>query len=109
MSAGTPLNADAPPFISSQEVPCPDSQPIPRVTGTRKKTKQVPATDLKGLELEFAKYSLNTAKTKICEQETEINDLKFRNKILEDRIASLEKRQKQQIKGLLAPKKGHMD
>ena len=97
LSAGTPLNADAPPFISSQEVPCPASQPIPRVTGTRKKTKQVPATDPKGLELEFAKYSLNTAKTKICEQETEINDLKFRNKILEDRIASLEKRQKQQI------------
>ena len=40
---------------------------------------------------------MNTAKTKICEQETEIKELKFKNKVLEDRLASLEKQLKRNI------------
>ena len=95
------LNPGAPAFTSSQDITEPDhpqpTQSNPKQTGTRKKTKLVPATDPQGIEYEYNKYALKTAKTKICEQETEINDLKFRNKILEDRIASLEKRQKKEI------------
>ena len=86
----------APP--GSQAAPSSGSQPAPaKPSGRGKKSKQLPATDPQGLEHEFTKYALNTAKAKICEQETQMNDLKFRNEILEQRIASLEKRQKDAI------------
>ena len=82
----------------SQAAPSSGSQPAPaKPSGRGKKSKQLPATDPQGLEHEFTKYALNTAKAKICEQETQMNDLKFRNEILEQRIASLEKRQKDAI------------
>ena len=92
------LNPSAPCFTLSDNIsqPPPSKNP-PKQTGTRRKTKMTPPSDPQGIELDFAKYSLNTAKAKIVEQETEINDLKFRNKILDDRIASLENREKDQI------------
>ena len=92
------LDPLAPPFTSNQVIHTQQQASAPpRQTGARKKVKQVPATDPMGIELELTKYALNTAKTKICEQDTDLKDLRFRNKILEDRIAILEKREKQGI------------
>ena len=93
-NAVSTLNPAAPPFAGLNP---PDPPPQPRQTGTKKKTKQVPTADPKGLADEYTKYAINTAKTRICEQENEINELKFRNKILEDRIAGLERMKKQEI------------
>ena len=88
------LNPRAPLFVSNQPSLHP---PKKATTGPKKKAKQVPSTDPTGLENEYNKYAINVAKTKICEQETELKDLKFRNKILEDRIAALEKKKKQEV------------
>ena len=98
MSSAAPptqaLNPRAPLFVSNQPSLHP---PKKATTGPKKKAKQVPSTDPAGLESEYNKYAINIAKTKICEQETELKDLKFRNKILEDRIAALEKKKKQEV------------
>ena len=72
------------------------------VTGARRKTKQLPASDPNSIELEYTKYALNSAKTEICNLENELNDLKFRNKILNDRLAVLEKRQKDGIDDIIS-------
>ena len=93
-NAVSTLNPTAPPFASNNP---PGPPPQPRQTGTKKKSKQVPTADPKGLEDEYTQYAINTAKARICEQENEISEFKFRNKILEDRIAGLERMKKQEI------------
>ena len=90
----TSLNPSVLPFQPALTVPTAPTNPK---TGTRKKTKQTPSTDPQGVENELNKYALNTAKAKICEQETEIKDLRFRNNILGQRISTLEKRVKDTI------------
>ena len=87
------LNPNAEPFIGEEQTQTTNK----KNTGARKKTKQFPPSDPTSLEKEYTKYAMNTAKTKICEQETEIKELKFKNKILEDRLASLEKQVKQNV------------
>ena len=46
---------------------------------------------------EFNKYETNILQAKVQEQETTIKDLRFKNKLLESRVADLEKKQKQDI------------
>ena len=86
------LNPMAPEFESS-------SEPLGtiRETGTKRKTKKNNSNAPEQTELELNKYAFNTAKARICEQETEINDLKLRNDILEQRLAIIEKKYKTEL------------
>ena len=59
------------------------------------KTKKV-TPDVEFLA-EFNKYETNILQAKVQEQETTIKDLRFKNKLLEDRVVDLEKKQKQDI------------
>ena len=49
------------------------------------------------LDLETAHYEVNVTKAKLCEQEVTIKDLRFKNKLLETRVADLEAKQKENI------------
>ena len=63
----------------------------------KKKTTPTIAQAHQNLDLECARIELNTAQTKIKAHENTIADLKFRNKILEDRVAQLDTAQKKSI------------
>ena len=47
--------------------------------------------------MEYTKYQVNISQAKIRDQEATIKDLRFRNNILESRVADLEKKQKDNI------------
>ena len=82
-SNSSDLDPSAPPFESRSSQPSTANQPTAK---NKKKTKQAPATDQQGLDLEYARYEVNTTKAKLRDQENTINDLKFRNGILQSRI-----------------------
>ena len=92
------LNPLAPPFKNTNKRSSLQDTNKPPTT-KRNKSKKTPAADTEGINLEFTKYAANTAKAKICEQEVEINDLKVRNNILEQRLAIIEKKYKDDIGG----------
>ena len=82
------LNPQTPPFnptppIATDQPP----QPAKPRTGGRKKNHPPPPQNL---DLEYAKIELNTAQATINVLETTVNDLRFRNGLLEDRVKQLE-------------------
>ena len=87
------LNPCALPFESSINNRGPNSATT-KNGGKGKKGKGAPAQDL---SLEYAQYQVNVTQAKIREQEITIKDLKFKNEILEARVAELEKKQKDDI------------
>ena len=93
------LDPSAPVFKNTSEPPQPNN-----VKPKSKKAKN--ALGGEGLELEYARYEVNITQAKIREQETKINDLEFRNRILEARVQELEKKQKQEIYERYFPESG---
>ena len=89
-SSQTGLDPTALPFVSQQH----PKQPMAQGKG-----KQKSKTDKSGADcaLEYARYEVNITKAIISDQEATIKDLKFKNGILEARVAELEKKQKQDI------------
>ena len=87
-----------PPRVSSHVAPPPPN--IISCTTARPKApvrKNKPAQPPQNLDLEYAKIELNTAQATINVLETTVNDLRFRNGILEDRVKQLEEMKKTEI------------
>ena len=91
---GLHLNPDAQPFISARDAHDLPSHKQTKNNGKGSKNKTAPVPDL---TLEYAQYTVNVSQAKIREQEITIKDLRFKNEILEARVAELEKKQKEEI------------
>ena len=107
------LNPLAPPFLDRQPPPqaaisdvgqlaltqaqSNPSQNSNSASRPRKRAKPFLGTDQQSLDLEYARIEVSTAMAKVRDQENTINDLEFRNKILEDRVEQLERNQKDEI------------
>ena len=70
----------------------------------KNKTKPAIATSKEGIDVEFAQIELNTVRTKLKDREKEVKDLEFQNAILLERLAVLEKSEKQKIYDRYFPK-----
>ena len=92
------LNPQAKVFVSNNVNPSTDTinkkQHEAKNSGKCKKKKSEPPPDL---TLEYAQYQVNVTQAKIREQEVTIQDLRFKNGILESRVGELEKKQKEEI------------
>ena len=87
------LNPQAPAFFVPEQL----NKTTSKDNSRKMKGMNVNTTNQRDAELEFARYEVNTAQTRICSQETTINDLKFHNELLERRLEDLEKRQKDNV------------
>ena len=85
-----PLDPTVPPFVSQRN---------PKQGNTQGKGKNKNKSDKSGGDcaLEYARYEVNITKAIVSDQEATIKDLKYKNGILEARVAELEKKQKQDI------------
>ena len=97
------LDPDALPFSSCSNVENTAGPSNDKVKGKQKgKTKCNKTSG--DLSLEYAQYEINVTQAKLREQETTIKDLRFKNNLLESRVADLEKKQKQDIYDRYFPK-----
>ena len=92
------LNPLATPF--SPPAAAPPHPPTTTSTNTRPKpinSRKKGQISPPNLELEYANIQINTAQATITVLETTVNDLRFRNEILEDRIKQMEGLKKKEI------------
>ena len=84
------------PDLSQPDTPQSSSNtPGPAASRAKKPAKK--NSPPQNLDLEYARIELNTAQASIVVLETTINDLRFRNAILEDRIKQIEDKKKTDI------------
>ena len=95
------LNPNVPPFVSTLDNQNAHSSNRDEVKNKGKGKKSKTVCDL---PLEYAKYEVNITQAKIRDQEVTIKDLRFRNSLLESRVAELEKKQKEDIYERYFPK-----
>ena len=76
------LDPDVPSFLPNAA----SNSQVPRKTRSRKENIK----DLKEVEIDFLKRELNIAKVHLLEYETELNDLKKKNKVLTETVSILE-------------------
>ena len=70
----------------------------------KNKDKTGIATSTDGIDLEFAKITINTIRTKLADREKQVKDLEFQNSILLERVSAFEKSEKQAIYEKYFPK-----
>ena len=92
VSGSLPLDPSASTF-TPMSVPSTKEKP----NKSKSKAKPTLATTKDTIDLEFARVEINTIRTKLREQETEIKDIKFQNSILLERVSIFEKTKKQAI------------
>ena len=95
------LNPNVLPFVSSIII---DDEVPSQTAKTKARSNKVKNKANSDLTLEYAKYEVNITQAKIRDQEVVIKDLRFKNNLLEARVADLEKRQKQDIYERYFPK-----
>ena len=77
-------------------IPAQNDEQNQRKSNARKKKSQIP-TDPAGIALEFVNAEISTLQAKLQKQQTELEDLKFRNSILMDRNKVLEEEKTKSI------------
>ena len=84
------LNPGAPNFLPHNSV---QSLPVVPAPNNKQKTRKEPASvrkDPKDIEIDFLKRELNIVKVNLIDHESEVNDLKRKNKVLADTVSLLE-------------------
>ena len=84
------LNPGAPNFLPHNSV---QSVPVVPAPNNKQKTRKEPASvqkDPKDIEIDFLKRELNIVKVNLIDHESEVNDLKRKNKVLADTVSLLE-------------------
>ena len=80
------------------------SQEVDKNNANKSKARKGAPKTNNDVSIDLTKYQINVTQAKLKEQETTIKDLRFKNNILESRVADLEKKQRDDIYEKYFPK-----